>query len=171
MINVLKIVNTHGTRGDVKAIHFTDGEGFFEAVDTLYSKNALQKYEIDSWKFHKGAVLLKLKGIDDMTAAERLKGTELYVYEEQLPSLPEGRFYFFQLMNLKAVLMDGKLLGTVTDVNDGPGGELLEISGTKGGKCYVPKSDALVREISLERGEIVITPIEGLLEGLVDDEI
>lgn len=167
LINVLKIVNTHGTRGEVKALHFTDGEPFFEAVDTLYSEDALQQYKIKYWRFHKGTVLLSFSGIEDMTAAERLKGLELYAREEDLPKLAEGKYYYFQLMGLKAVLPDGSVLGKVTDVQDGAGNELLEITKEAGGKCLIPKCDAFVKEISLEKGEILLTPIEGL----IDDEI
>lgn len=164
MIFVIKIVNTHGTRGEVKALHYTDGEDFFDSVDTLYSADGSRAYKIEGWKFHKGAVLMKLKGIDDMTAAELLKGEELYAREEDLPPLPEGRYYFFQLTGLKAVLPDGSALGTVTDVSDGAGGELLEITRENGKKCLIPKCDAFVKEVSLERGEIYITPIEGLID-------
>ncbi len=164
LINVLKIVNTHGTRGCVKALHFTDGESFFEAVDTLYSKDASRKYKIKSRHFHKGAVLLEFEGIEDMTAAEKLKGTELFAKAEDLPVLPDGKFYYFQLMGLKAVLPDGTVIGEITDVGDTAGGELLEITSASGKKSLVPKCDAFVKEISLARGEIVITPIEGLIE-------
>lgn len=164
MIEVLKIVNTHGVKGHVKAIHFTDGEDFFESVEVLYSKNTLQQFQIDEWKFHKGAVLLKLRGIDDMNAAERLKGTSLYAKEEDLPKLPAGRYYYFQLTGLKAILPDGSVLGTVSDITEGPGGELLEIKRESGKVCLIPKCDAFVKEISLERGEILITPIEGLID-------
>lgn len=164
MIEVLKIVNTHGVRGIVKALHYTDGEEFFNYVDTLYSENALNRYTVESWQLHKGAVLLKLKGIDDINAAEGLKGISLYAKEEDLPPLPEGRYYFFRLMGLNAVLEDGRCVGEVTDVTEGPGGELLEITAAEGRKSLVPKCDAFVKEISLARGEIVITPIEGLLD-------
>lgn len=163
LINVLKIVNTHGVRGEVKALHFTDGESFFDSVKTVYDKNN-KPYHIESWKFHKGAVLLKLSGIDDMTAAERLKGEDMFLPTGELPPLPEGRFYYFQLTGLKAVLPDGTAIGEITDVVDGPGNELLEITGENGKKSLVPKCDAFVKEISLERGEIIITPIEGLLD-------
>ncbi|MCH5187600.1 MAG: 16S rRNA processing protein RimM [Oscillospiraceae bacterium] len=164
LIYVIKIVNTHGTRGEVKALHYTDGEDFFGAVDTLYSADGSRAYKIDGWKFHKGAVLIKLRGIDDMTAAELLKGEELYAREEDLPPLPEGRYYFFQLTGLKAVLPDGSVLGTVTDVSDGAGGEMLTITREDGKKCLIPKCDAFVKEVSLERDEIYITPIEGLID-------
>lgn len=167
MINVLKIVNTHGVRGVVKALHYTDGESFFEAVDTLYTKDRSRSFVIEGWQFHKGSVLLKLKGVDDMDSAERLRGTELYAREDDLPKLPGGRFYYFQLTGLRAMLPDGSCIGKVSSVNDGPGGELLEITKENGKKYLVPKCDAFVKEISLENGTILITPIEGL----IDDEI
>ncbi|MGN1097535.1 MAG: ribosome maturation factor RimM [Clostridia bacterium] len=167
MINVLTIVNTHGVRGDVKAVHYTDGESFFKSVKTLYTKDGSRSFTIDGWRFHKGSVLLKLRGIDDMNAAESLKGLELYAREEDLPPLPDGKYYYFQLSGLNALLPDGTVFGKVSDVTDGPGGELLEITKTNGKKCLIPKCDAFVKEISLEKGEISITPIEGL----IDDEI
>ena len=167
MIHVLKIVNTHGVRGDVKALHYTDGEEFFESVSTLYSKDGSRKFEIEDWRFHKGSVLLKLKGVEDMNAAELLRNVDLYVREEDLPELPEGRYYYFQLVGLNAVLPDGSTLGKVSDVIESAGREILEITKPGGKKCLIPKCDAFVKDISLEKGEILITPIEGL----IDDEI
>lgn len=167
MIHVLKIVNTHGVRGDVKAVHYTDGEDFFESVSTLYTKDGSRRFEIEDWRFHKGSVLLSLKGIEDMNAAELLRGLDLYVREEDLPELPEGRYYYFQLVGLEAVLSDGNSIGKVTDVIESAGREILEVTKADGKKCLIPKCDAFVKEISLDRGEILITPIEGL----IDDEI
>lgn len=167
MINVLKIVNTHGTRGEVKALHYTDGEEFFQAVKTLYTKDGGRAYDIADWRFHKGAVLLKLKGVDDMNAAELLRGTELYAREEDLPPLPEGRYYYFQLIGLDAVLKDGQTVGRVTDIVESAGRELLELTRPGGKKCLIPKCDAFVGPVDLEKGQVLITPIEGL----IDDEI
>ncbi len=167
MINVLKIVNTHGTRGEVKALHYTDGEEFFRAVTALYTGDGKRAFEIEDWRFHKGAVLLKLKGVDGMNAAEALRGLELYAKEEDLPALPEGRYYYFQLVGLKAVLENGDAVGEVTDVVESAGRELLEITRPGGGKCLIPKCDAFVSKVDISAGTVLITPIEGL----IDDEI
>ncbi len=167
MIYVLKIVNTHGVRGEVKALHFTDGESFFEAVDTLYTKDGKGRFTIEGWRFHKGSVLLSFKEVKDMNAAEALKGTELYAREEDLPPLPDGHYYYFQLVGLEAVLPDGEPIGKVISVSEGPGGELLEIKRPGGKTCLIPKCDAFVKDISIENGRLTVTPIEGL----IDDEI
>ena len=91
MIYVMQIVNTHGIRGEVKALHFTDGEAFFKKVKTVYKKDTTP-VKILSWRFQKGAVLLKLEGVDDVDTVEKMKFTELYAKEEDLPKLPKGEY-------------------------------------------------------------------------------
>jgi len=99
MIYVMQIVNTHGIRGEVKALHFTDGEVFFKKVKTVYKKDNTP-VKILSHRFQKGAVLLKLEGVDDVDTAEKLKFTELYAKEEDLPRLPKGEYTSSSLSDL-----------------------------------------------------------------------
>ena len=162
MINVLQIVNTHGIRGEVKALHYTDGEAFFKKVKTVYKKDNTPM-KILSWRFQKGAVLLKLDGVDDVNAAEKLKFTELFAREEDLPELPEGEYYFFQLKGLTAILPDETELGSVTDVIENNASNLLEITKQDGEKVLVPNIPVFVERVDLEEGRIYITPIEGLI--------
>lgn len=166
MIFVLKIVNTHGVRGEVKALHYTDGEVFFKKVKTLYMKDG-SKMKILSWRFQKGAVLLKLEGIETVEAAERLRNTELYAKKEDLPKLGEGEYYFFELIGLEAILPDESTLGKVTDVIENNASNLLEITKASGKKVLVPNIAAFVSKTDVKEGKIYITPIKGL----VDDEI
>ena len=162
MVLVMEIVNTHGIRGDVKAVHFTDGEAFFKKVKTVYKKDGTP-IKILSWKFHKGSVLLKLEGIDSANEAEKLKFTELYAKKEDLPVLPEGEYYFFELIGLSAVLSDGTVLGKVTDVIENNASNLLEITKEDGQKVLVPNIPVFVSEVDTDNEKIVITPIEGLI--------
>ena len=162
MIYVMQIVNTHGIRGEVKALHFTDGEAFFKKVKTLYKKDDTP-VKILSWRFQKGAVLLKLEGIDDVDAAEKLKFTQLYAREEDLPKLPKGEYYFFELMGLIGVLPDGSHFGTVTNVIENNAANLLEFTKDNGEKVLIPKLPVFVEKVELEEKLIYITPIDGLI--------
>ncbi|MEE0867991.1 MAG: ribosome maturation factor RimM [Clostridia bacterium] len=166
MIFVLQIVNTHGVHGEVKAIHYTDGEIFFKKVKTVYKEDSTPVRIISS-RFQKGAVLLKLEGIDTLDKAQALKFTKLYAREEDLPTLPEGEFYFFQLMGLKGQLESGNVFGTVTDVIENNAANLLEFTKDNGKKVLIPNIGAFVKKVDLENKAIHITPIEGL----IDDEI
>ena len=162
MIYVMQIVNTHGIRGEVKALHYTDGEAFFKKVKTVYKKDNTPM-KILSWRFQKGSVLLKLEGVDSVECAEKLKFTELFAKEEDLPLLPEGEYYFFQLKNLTAVLPDGNVLGEVTEVIENNAANLLEITKGDGEKVLVPNIPVFVERVDLVDRKIYITPIEGLI--------
>lgn len=162
MIYVMQIVNTHGVRGEVKALHYTDGEEFFKKVKTVYKEDGTP-VKIKTWRFQKGAVLLNLDGVNTMEIAEKMKFTKLYAKEEDLPKLPDGEYYFFQLIGLKALLENGEELGTVTDIIENNSSNLLEIKKTDGEKVLIPNIPVFVSEVNLGEGKIVITPIEGLI--------
>lgn len=166
MLYVMQIVNTHGVHGEVKAIHYTDGEIFFKKVKTVYKEDSTP-IKIISSRFQKGAVLLKLEGIDTMEKAEALKFTKLYAKEEDLPPLPDGEFYFFQLIGLNGTLPDGSVFGTVTDVIENNAANLLEFTKSDGKKVLIPNIEVFVKDVDLKSKTIHITPIEGL----IDDEI
>lgn len=162
MIYVMEIVNTHGIRGEVKALHYTDGESFFKKVKTVYKEDGTP-VRLLSWRFQKGSVLLKLEGVDDVNSAEKLRFTKLYAREEDLPSLPEGEFYFFELIGLTGILPNGEELGTVTNVIENNAANLLEFTKKDGEKVLIPKIPVFVKEVDLADGKIHITPIEGLI--------
>ena len=166
MVLVVKIVNTHGVHGEVKALHYTDGEVFFKKVKTLYKKDGTP-LKVKNWRFQKGSVLLKIEGIDNMNDAERLKMTELYAKKEDLPKLEGGEYYFFELIGLRGILPDKTQFGTVTDVIENNASNLLEFTRENGKKVLVPNISVFVNEIDIEKGEIHISPIKGL----IDDEI
>ena len=162
MIYVMQIVNTHGIRGEVKALHYTDGETFFKKVKTVYKEDNTP-VKILSWRFQKGAVLLKLDGVEDVDTAEKLKFTKLFAKEQDLPKLAEGEYYFFQLKGLTAVLPDESELGKVTDVIENNASNLLEITKTDGEKVLVHNIPVFVSSVDLKNEKIHITPIEGLI--------
>ena len=162
MIYVMQIVNTHGVRGEVKALHYTDGDTFFKKVKTVYKEDNTP-VKILSWKFHKGSVILKLDGVDELNDAEKLKFTKLYAREEDLPKLPKGEYYFFELIGLTAILPDGKELGSVTNVIENNASNLLEITKTDAEKVLIPNIPVFVKDVKIKEGTIHITPIEGLI--------
>ena len=106
---------------------------------------------------------MKLEGVDDVNTAEKLKFTELYAKEEDLPKLPEGEYYFFQLTGLTAVLENGEELGTVNSVIENNAANLLEITKKDGEKVLIPNIPVFVSKVDLDDSKIYITPIEGLI--------
>lgn len=165
MIPVVKIVNTHGIGGEVKGMHETDGDAFFDVVHVLYDQDETP-YEIERYRFQKGMVLLKLRGIDTVEDAERCRGLELFARREDLPKLPDGRYYIVDMLGLVVVLPDGSTLGVVEDVFPTGGSDTLQIKRESGKTVYIPNVPAFTR-IVMEEKTVYVTPIEGM----IDDEI
>ena len=162
MIEVMTIVNTHGVKGEMKALYYADSPAFFKKVPYLYDKKD-NKFHITGVKEHKGALLITIEGVEDMSEAERLKNVSLYAKREDFPALPKGEYYLIDLIGLTAETVDGECIGEVVDVLEKAAQNLLVIkNGEK--EILIPKCDAFVDRVSLEEKKIYITPIEGLID-------
>ena len=120
-------------------------------------------------RWHSGVLLLTLTGPDgevvaDREAADALRNTQLLVPVAELPDLTDpDSFYDHQLVGLAAVLPDGSELGEVTSVRH-EGTELLVVRRTDGRELLVPFVSAIVPEVDLAAGRLVVDPPEGLLD-------
>lgn len=161
MLTCGKIVNTHGLRGEVKALYYTDGPDFFDTVKTLHLSSG-QALTLVGWRVNKGAVLLRLSGIDTVEAAERLVGQEISVSRKDLPPLPEGRYYIADILGMEMVTDEGRLLGKVTDVFKTGSNDVYTVRGDK--EYLIPVIDEVVLSTDLEARRITIKPLKGLLD-------
>ncbi|MDO4562975.1 MAG: ribosome maturation factor RimM [Clostridia bacterium] len=162
MILVMEVVNTHALRGEVKALFHADSPELFETVSCLYD-NKGTAFVIESFRAHKGALLVKFKGIDDISAAEKLRGRKLYIADEELPPLPEGRYYIADIIGCGVFLADNTPIGAVTNVFPAGGCDVLDIAGADGRQILIPNHHDFVKEIDVAAKRIVITPIEGMI--------
>ncbi len=159
-----KIVNTHAIAGEVKVLYYTDSPEFFDNIEYVLLKDGT-KLTIKRYRVHKGALIMDFAEIPDMNFAETLKGQELFVPKDKLPSLPEGRFYIADILGMDVLTQEGRNLGKVTDVFKTGSNDVYTVKNGK--KEYlIPVIDDVVRDFDTENKRIIITPIEGL----IDDE-
>ena len=116
----------------------------------------------DSW-LHKGFVIVKFKGINDIGAARAIRGASLLIARADLDALPEDEFYFDQLIGLTMKnKSNGRHIGTVKDVFRATGNDLLEICNEQGQNFLVPFVRAMICKIDLKKGVITVSLPEGL---------
>ena len=112
----------------------------------------------------KSLFVVRFEGINNRGAAEALVGQELLVAADDRPELAEGEFHLLDLVGLEArFTADGPAIGTVSDLISG-GNDLLEITTADGRKLLIPFVEAIVPEVRLEEGWLLLTPPPGLLE-------
>ncbi len=120
-----------------------------------------QRRTIETSRWQKGLVYLKLSGIDNRGAAFALREQLLTVLESELEPLGEGQYYRFQLVGLAVQTTAGAFLGRVTDVLSTGANDVYVVQGERG-EILVPATDDIVKEIDLERGRLVIEEVPGL---------
>ena len=156
-----KIVNAVGLKGEVKVYNYSDSPAVYEETPEIYVDDVLM--QVRSVRMQKNMVVLGLVGIDDRNAAEKAKGSELFITEADLPELPEGEYYVRDLIGMEAVLEDGEHLGTVTNVIQNTAQDIFEVETDEGKQVLVPKVPAFVLDIDLESNRVTLRLIEGML--------
>lgn len=162
------IVGVRGIKGDVRIKSFTDEPVAIGDYGTLFDKTGERRFDLKVLGTQKGVVLARIEGINDRTAAEALKKTELFIERNQLPAPEEDEFYHSDLEGLEAVMVSGDRIGKVIGVFDFGAGPVVEISGN----VMVPFTRAAVPEVDIEGGKITIDPPDGLFDppGKEEDE-
>ncbi len=159
-----RVMKSHGIRGEVSVQPTTDAPQLRFAVgNVLHGKQNKKQHilTIKAVRAHKDRLLIQFEEIADRTAADSLRGTQFFASPLQDPE--DDGFYDHELEGLRVVL-DGEDIGEVFGVTHGPSQSLLEVRLSSGKECLVPFVEAIVPEVDLDKGQVIITPPEGLLE-------
>ena len=161
-LEIGKIVNTHGVRGELKILPMCDNAEFICSFDSFLLDG--QNVRALSKRAHNGCALLMLEGVDSIDKAEALRGKILSVLRADV-KIPEGRWLNGELVGLKALRDDdGSQIGVVESVLSYPASNVLEISGEK--HRLVPAVAEFIKAVDIDAGTITLH----LLEGMADDE-
>lgn len=156
----------HGVRGLVRIRSFTEDPMAIGAYGALSDETG-KEYRVEALNAAKGAVLARIEGVADRTAAEALRGLRLFVERSALPATSEREWYEADLIGLAAVGRDGRDWGKILAFHDFGGGQTMEVSGGEASRSSVllPFTDAAVPEIDVEGGKVLVDPPAGLLMG------
>jgi 16S rRNA processing protein RimM len=157
----------HGVRGLVRIRSYTEDPMDVAAYGELSDETGSRRYRVEALSTAKGAVLARIEGVADRTAAEAVRGLRLYVERERLPATGEREWYEADLIGLPAVGRDGRDWGKVMAFHDFGAGRTMEVSGGTASRHSVmlPFTDEAVPEIDVEGGKVVVDPPAGLLAG------
>jgi 16S rRNA processing protein RimM len=169
-VTVAAGVRERGNRGEVAAIPLSSRPDRFEALRTVYlfqsGKPVRQEpFEIEEVWEHRGRLIFKFRGIDDISAAEALRGAELRIPAEFRAELPEDEFYHSDLVGCRIEdARTGQSLGVVTDFQEAGGPGLLQVERNGGGELLIPFARAICKVIDVRTKRIAVELPEGLAE-------
>ena len=113
-ITVAIVLKPQGIRGEVKVKAMTDSAEALSAFKSVLIDEV--EYSVLSVRAQGEFAYLSLKGIADRNAAELLRGKNIEVEREDMPSLPDGRYYIADLIGCTVINERGDMLGVVVDV-------------------------------------------------------
>lgn len=159
-----QIVNTFGIKGQLKVKPFTDDMERFEELKIVYicKKNEMKKVEIEDVKYNKQCVLLKVKGIEDLTQAEKYKGLFLKIDRKDAKKLPKDTYFIADILGLEVYTDEGELLGKVDDIFPTGANDVYVVKDELGKQILLPSIPEVLKEIDLEKGKVIVHLIEGL---------
>jgi 16S rRNA processing protein RimM len=143
-----------GLAGEVEVEPLGNNPERFAPGSVLRAGNARVEVE----RAHEaGGMLLRIKiaGVDDRDGAEKLRGRYLEVDAADLPSLPDGAFYEWQLIGLQVYDQSGRKVGRLEEVLEYPANDVYLVVG-EGRETMVPAIHDVVRKIDLATGRMDI---------------
>jgi 16S rRNA processing protein RimM len=160
-----RIGRPHGVRGDVTVEVRTDDPELRFAPGTAIATDPAGRgpLVIEGRRWHKGMLLVAFEGVHDRDAAEELRGTMLVIDSADVtPPDDPDEFHDHQLIGLAVQTVAGEPVGEVEDVLH-HGQDLLVVRRKGQDDALIPFVKALVPEVDLEAGRLVVDPPEGLL--------
>jgi len=167
-LNVGKIVNTHGVRGEVRVISRTDfPEKRYKKGNKLYLFKEKETTPIElivtSHRVHKNFDLLTFEGYESLNSVEPLKNGILKITEDQLHKLDKNEFYYHEIIGCVVETIDGEEIGKIKEILS-PGANDVWVVQRKGEKdALIPYIEQIVKEIDVENKKVKIELMEGLL--------
>lgn len=163
-----KIVNTHGIKGELKVVPLTDDIKRYDDLEWVYIdiNGKLEKYTIESVRYHKQNVVLKLNSVNDMNKAEVLKNSFIKIPRELAIRLPENAYFICDIIGCIVVDEANNVLGKVYDVIETGSNDVYVLKAENKKDILIPAIKDVVMNVDIANKTISVK----LLEGLVDDE-
>ncbi len=154
-----------GIKGQVKLHTITSRPEHLLRLKTVFLGDARAATALRRVAEHKHAVMiLTLAGVEDRNAADALRGTEVYIRQQDAAPLDEDEYFLHDLPGLQVETTGGEVLGTVDEVLETGANDVLVVKRESGEEALIPMTREVVKALDLTARRIVIEPIRGLLD-------
>ena len=165
-VAVGKISSPVGLRGELKVIRWTDTVERFELLKKVWIGNdesSKKEFGVEGVRISGAHVVVKLAGIDDRTAAERMVDKLMLIPDEETVQPGKGTYFIDDVVGMKVVTEEGKEVGVVCEILRYPSNDLWQVdSGSR--IISIPAVKEFIRRVDVATKTVVIHEIEGLLD-------
>ncbi len=160
-----QIVNTQGLKGEVRVYPFTDEIDRFDDLKGFYlGKDLNTIWEVERVRYKGNMVIMKIKNIDTVEMAEKLKNKFMYVSRENGRELEEGEYFISDMIGIDVYTVDGKHVGVLNDVLQYSANDVYVVKGLENQEYMIPAMIKFVPEIDMDERKMIIDPIKGMID-------
>lgn len=168
LLNVGKIVNTHGIKGELKVwpqtdfpeIRFKPGSKLLMVPPEAGEPITI---EIVAAREQKKMYIVRVRGFESINQVEHYKGWELKVADDERVPLEEGEYYLRDIVGCEVVTEEGETLGRITDVLSPGANDIWVVGLSKGKELLLPVIDDVVLDVDIAARKVKVHLMEGLL--------
>ena len=163
-----EVLRPHGIRGELRLRLLTDHPERINDLEQVFvgrdpSEPGARPYEVEHMRRNVEYGLLKLKGIDDRDAADRLRGMFIMIDLAHAVPLEEGEFYLYQIIGVTVQTTQGETLGTIVDVLETGANDVYVVDSPTYGEVLIPDTEQTVTDIDIDAGIVTVELPDGLL--------
>jgi 16S rRNA processing protein RimM len=159
-----KVRRPHGVSGDVLVEIYTDFPERLEPKTVVYVGRNYLPLTISRQRFHNDGVLLAFEGYTTPEQAGRFRNEILYVRSDKAEKLPEGAYYFHQLLGLSVFDETGEPLGEVTEILETGANDVYVVTNSSGSEILLPAIEEVILEVDLVSRSMKVHLLPGLLD-------
>ena len=152
-----RITNTHGVHGEVRIEVWLDSPAFLRKFRTLYIDG--KPIGLLGGRAHKGFLIARLEGIDDINAAMCLKNKTVFI-DRADARLPKGAFFLQDIIGASVVTENGESVGTLAEIIEAPTSTVYVVRGET--EHLIPAVPEFIIKTDAEKGVVTVRLIEGM---------
>ncbi len=154
-----KLRRPHGVKGEIMMDILTDFPQRLRKGKQVFVGPQHTPQTITSVRTKNQTLLVSFAGFEDCDQVGVLRNMDVYVQSAGLPELPEGEYYFHQLIGLKVVDEAGNALGELTEILETGANNVYVVRNAEDREILLPAIDGeVILKVDLERGEMHVCP-------------
>ena len=164
LLEVGKIVNTHGLKGEVKIVPWTDSPDVFEDLEYVHVKSRIENriLHISNIKYQKNNIIVKFQELNKIEEAEPLKNSVLLAPRDMLGELPEGVYYIADLIGLQVFDENGDFIGDISDVFSTGANDVYAVKRAEKKDLLLPVIENVILKVDIAEKKVIARIMEGL---------
>lgn len=164
LIEIGRIVRSHGLKGRVKVLSYLESPETLRDISRLFVGRSVQEavlLPLVAVQTGNDFFILQLGGVDDRDAAERLRGSSLWISSEKIVKPSDGEYYWSEIIGLQVLTEEDHILGRIEAVFPTGSNDVYVCRG-EGREILLPAIEDVVRKIDTDRGVMVVRLLKGL---------